>query len=219
MATARWRYPRGLIAPPARLQPNGAPLQLFERGLWDPAEEYWGEAEDAVPVPLVEVASAGPRQSFEFEQLLPGGEAADPEDPIGAALALRDRGEAERAAALLAGLLEWDRRCLDVHAHLGLFAFERDQIDAALGHYAAGVAVAELSLPEEFGGVIGWSWIDNRPFLRCLQGLTLSAWRSGEFEAAEALCRALLWLNPGDHLGASELLPQLIAGERWQAAR
>jgi hypothetical protein len=51
--------------------------------------------------------------------------------------------------------------------------------------------------------------------LGCLHGLMISAWRLGELEQGETLCWALLWLNPGDHLGASDLLAKLIAGEPW----
>jgi hypothetical protein len=46
----------------------------------------------------------------------------------------------------------------------------RDVIEEALAHYAAGVWVAEQSLPEDFDGVLSWGWVDNRPFLRCLHG-------------------------------------------------
>jgi hypothetical protein len=43
----------------------------------------------------------------------------------------------------------------------------------------------------------------------------ISAWRRDELGQAETLCWALLWLSPGDHLGASDLLAKLIAGEPW----
>jgi hypothetical protein len=61
-------------------------------------------------------------------------------------------------------------------------------------------------------GVLSWRWIDNRPFLCCLHGLTLSAWRVGRHDDAETQCWALLWLNPADNQGASELLPEIAAG-------
>ena len=65
----------------------------------------------------------------------------------------------------------------------------------AQAQYAAGVRTAERSLAEGFGGVLGWRWIDNRPFLRCLHGLTLTTWRLHQQDEAEALCRAMLWLS------------------------
>jgi hypothetical protein len=75
--------------------------------------------------------------------------------------------------------------------------------------------VIEEALPEDFDGVLSWGWVDNRPFLRYLHGLMISAWRLGDLERGETLCSALLWPNPGDHLGASDLLAKLIAGESW----
>jgi hypothetical protein len=207
VTSGRWRYPCGLIDPTAAVELVGGPLQLFDRGWWVSGDEYWGEVDAAVPVPLVEVAARGARRSFEFEQLLPGGDDPDPKDPIEEAIALRDAGQPRRAVDLLEGLVEWDSRCLDAHAHLGLLAFDRADSESALTHYAAGVWVAEQSLPEGFDGVLGWGLVDNRPFLRCLHGLTLCAWRLELYEEAEELCWALLWLNPGDHLGAVELLP------------
>jgi tetratricopeptide (TPR) repeat protein len=212
----RWCYPRGLIDPPGAVEFRwGAPLRLYERGMWIAGDEYWGEPEGVVPVPLVEVIAGGARRGYEFEQLLPGGDDPDARDVIVEALALRDGGQQERAEAVLRGVAEWDPRCLDAHAHLGLLAFDAGDVEAALAHYAAGVWVAEQSLPEDFDGVLSWGWVDNRPFLRCLHGLMISAWRLGDLERGETLCWALLWLNPGDHLGASDLLAKLIAGEPW----
>jgi hypothetical protein len=194
---------------------GGVALRLRGCGSWDPAEQYWGEPEDTIAASLARVIATGPRPQFEFEQLLPGGESPDAEDPILRALALRDRGQRTRARRLLEGLVEWDARCLDAHAHLGAFAFGDDDREAALAHYATGVWIGERSLPEDFDGVLGWGWVDNRPFLRCLQGLTLSAWRLGEHDRAETLCWALLWLNPGDNQGASELLGEIMAAGAW----
>ena len=208
-------YPRGLIDPPDGVAEPDSPLRLYERGIWDPADQYWGEPDGMLEMCLVEVIAGGPRLQFEFEQLLPGGEDPDAPDPILDAIELRDRGQPDRARALLEGLIEWDARCLDAHAHLGGLAFDQDDPAAAQAHYATGVRIAESSLPHELGGVFGWGWVDNRPFLRCLHGLTLSTWRLEQHTEAEALCRALLWLNPADNQGARELLSEIAAGAPW----
>ena len=92
---------------------------------------------------LVEVIAAGPRLQYEFEQLLPGGENPDAGDPILDAVELRDRGYPDRARALLDGLVEWDARCIDAHAHLGGLAFDQDDLAEAQAHYATGVRIAE----------------------------------------------------------------------------
>jgi len=162
VSSGRWSYPRGLIDPPAAVELAGGPLRLYERGVWVPGEQYWGEPEHTIPAALARVIAGGARREYEFEQLLPGGDNPDAEDPILQAGALRDRGQPGRAAALLRGLVEWDARCLDAHAHLGALAFQSDQVEAALAHYATGVAIAERSLPEDFDGVLDWGWIDTR---------------------------------------------------------
>jgi tetratricopeptide (TPR) repeat protein len=208
-------YPRGLIDPPVDVEPPAGPLRLYEKGVWDPAEQYWGEPDDMVEMCLVEVIAVGPRMQYEFEQLLPGGDNPDPGDPILDAVELRNRGYPDRARALLEGLVDWDERCIDAHAHLGGLAFGEDDIEEAQAHYATGVRIAEASLPDGFGGVLGWGWIDNRPFLRCLHGLTISTWRLEQHTEALELCQALLWLNPADNQGVREVFPEIVAGAPW----
>jgi hypothetical protein len=92
-----------VIDRPDDVPPPRSPLRLYEKGIWDPAEQYWGEPDGLLEVCLVEVIAAGPRLQFEFEQLLPGGEDPDAGDPILDAIELRDRGYPERARALLEG--------------------------------------------------------------------------------------------------------------------
>jgi tetratricopeptide (TPR) repeat protein len=123
----------------------------------------------------------------ELEQILPALGDPDHDDPIIETMELRDRGDTAAAIELLGGLLE-----RDAYAHLGLLAFNAGDAQLALGHYATGVQIAERSLPEPFNGALRWGWIDNRPFLRCLHGLALSAWGLGEHDSAETLCCALL---------------------------
>jgi hypothetical protein len=87
MGSGHWVYPRGLIDPPSEIEQPRAPLRLYERGMWDPAEQYWGESDGLLEVCLVEVIAAGPRLQFEFEQALPGGEDPDARDAIECAIA------------------------------------------------------------------------------------------------------------------------------------
>jgi hypothetical protein len=101
------------------------------------------------------------------------------------------------------------------NAHLGALDFDDDP-GAAQARYATGVRIADSSLPEDFGGVRGWGWIDNRPFLRCLHGLTLTSWRLGHHDRAQALCHAMLWLNPADYRRARDILSEITAGEPWR---
>jgi hypothetical protein len=121
-------------------------LKLQEKGEWDPAEEYWGEAGEPIEVWAKPIIKRGPRPMYEMEQILPG---ADPEDfdsdPILEANEIKDRGLIARAKKLLEKLLIKDVRCLDAHAHLGNIAFDK-HVHTALDHYQRGVLIGELSL-------------------------------------------------------------------------
>ena len=57
------------------------PLKLEERGVWDPAEQYWGEEGDPIADWAKPIIARGRRPEFEMEQVLPGmdPENADPE--------------------------------------------------------------------------------------------------------------------------------------------
>jgi tetratricopeptide (TPR) repeat protein len=191
------------------------PLKLYPQGDWDPAEEYWGEPGEPIEAWAKPIIKRGPRPMYEMEQVLPGVDPQDfDSDPILEANELRDSGKNARAKKLLEGLLVKDVRCLDAHAHLGNLAFERDA-RTALEHYRRGVLIGELSLGERFEGVLSWRMIDNRPFLRCLNGLGLCLWRLEQFEEAEALFTRLLWMSPSDNLGIRFLLHPVRARKLW----
>jgi hypothetical protein len=88
-------------------------------------------------------------------------------------------------------------------------------VRSALWHYERGVLIGRLSLVEDLDCVLPWGLIDNRPFLRCMQGLGLCLWRLQRFEEAESLFQRILWLSPSDNLGVRFLLPRVRAGIEW----
>ncbi|GAA2810848.1 hypothetical protein GCM10010441_39360 [Kitasatospora paracochleata] len=146
------------------------------------------------------------------------------EPPVDRALGERERtGDTCGYRAMLAAAVREDPRQIDCWAHLGGDAFERADADhsalvEALGFYQTAVAVAELSLPEAFTGVLAWSEMDNRPFHRALHGLGLTWWRMGETEKAAAVFGNSLWTNPDDNQGIRYLIGQATAGVPWHRA-
>lgn len=196
------------------------PLRLWDRGPWDPGEAYWGEPGSPIDPAYVPILQAGPRPSYEMEQVLPAvGAAGEPgQDPILKAIQVRKDGDGREARNLLMELLAEDLRCLDAHAHLGAFAFEEDPA-MALRHYEVGVRVGGLSLPPGFNGVLPWRHLDNRPYLRCLEGFGLCLWRMSRFNEAITTFERLLWLNPGDHQGIRFLLESVRRHLPWKAPR
>lgn len=192
------------------------PLRLEERGIWSPAEHYWGEEGDPIEDWAKPVIARGPRTEFEMEQVLPGADVEDPfSDPIGESNDRKDSGDFDGAYKILMDLCQADLRCLDAHSHLGNFLFDHRPKDA-IRHYEAGFRIGELSLGEGFDGLLPWGWIDNRPFLRCMHGYGLCLWRLRRFEEAGRIFDRMLWLNPSDNQGVRFLADEVRAKSGWK---
>jgi hypothetical protein len=184
-------------------------LQLKEWGVWNPKDHYWGEPDEPIEEWAKPIISRGPRAEYEMEQVLPGEDPDDLDtDPILEAVELKEAGDSPGARRILMSLLAADLRCLDAHAHLGNFAFDHFP-EKAIRHYEVGVRIGELSLGEGFNGVLHWGCINNRPFLRCMQGYGLCLSRLGRHQQAEEVFTRMLWLNPSDNQGVRFLLAEL----------
>ncbi|MBU2054685.1 MAG: cytoplasmic protein, partial [Proteobacteria bacterium] len=161
------------------------------------------------------IIARGERPAFEMEQVLPGADPDELSDPIIDAVDLKDAGNRHEAVKLLMELCESDLRCLDAHVHLGHFIFDNHP-QKAIRHYEVGLRIGELSLPAGFDGALPWGHVDNRPFLRCLQGYGLSLWRLKRFAEAALVFERMLWLNPSDNQGIRFLIDDVRAGNPWR---
>jgi len=185
-------------------------LLLHQRGPLDPIETD-PQSPEALRELMANIAAAH-RSAYEMEHILPGLTCCD--DPILAAVARRVRGDLRGAKRLLMDLVSRDLRCLDAHAHLGNLVFPSYPEHARL-HYEIGVAIGDHALGPAFCGALPWSYLDNRPFLRCLYGLGLSHWRLRRHEEAARMFERVLWLNPADEQGAGRSWVEVKAGCAW----
>jgi hypothetical protein len=193
------------------------PLKLEDEGMWLPNEEYWGEPDKPLEDWEKQIIKRGPRPLYEMEQVIPGEDPDNPDtDPILESVELKEAGDYREADRTLMNLLSVDLRCLDAHAHLGNLEFDH-QPEKAIRHYEVGVRIGELSLGENFDGLLPWGHINNRPFLRCLNGYGLCLWRLGRFKEADAVFTRMLWLNPTDNQGVRFLIHDVSKGEAWHA--
>ncbi|MBU4202906.1 MAG: hypothetical protein KKD59_02990 [Acidobacteria bacterium] len=157
-----------------------------------------------------------------MEQILPFEDPEDPfDDPITVANDLFQEGQFDEAYRMMEKLLVEDLRCLDAHAHLGNWLFNRAKgpqsfsLEKSRKHYEVGVRIGELSFPGDENIVLPWGRIDNRPYLRCLHGYGLALWRMGEAEEARRQFERMLWFNPSDNQGARFLLMDMDEGKPW----
>src|SRR5262249_51167140 len=108
-----------------------------------------------------------------------------------------------------------DLRCIDAHAALGNQEFDRWP-QRAMVHYRIGIAIAELSLPEAFDGLLTWGRLYNRPLLRCLHGCGLCLWRFERFAEARDVCERILSMNPNDNQGVRFCWDDVRHRRRWE---
>lgn len=197
------------------------PLKLEARGVWDPAQEYWGDDGEPIAAWAKPIIKRGRRPQFGMEQVLPGMDPDNPDpdaDPIGQAVDRNESGDSAGAYKILMDLCQTDLRCLDAHAHLGNMVFDRRPEDA-IRHYEVGFRIGGLSLGKGFDGVLPWGWIDNRPFLRCMHGFGLCLWRLKRFREAGSIFDRMLWLNPSDNQGARFLIEDVRAHVPWEVSQ
>jgi hypothetical protein len=192
------------------------PLRIESMGMWDPREHYWGGEDEPIEDWARQIIARGPRPVFEMEQVLPGSAPDDPfSDPITESNDLKAAGDHSGAERVLMELCESDLRCLDAHSHLGTLIFG-SRPGHAIRHYEVGLRIGELSLDDDFNGVLPWGHIDNRPFLRCMHGYGLCLWRLGRFDQAERVFDRMLWLNPTDNQGVRFLIDKVRNGSAWE---
>jgi hypothetical protein len=170
--------------------------------------------------PLWRKLTTTPRPCYEMDGIawaaFPGD---DPdESPTHEAVKLTQQGDPQGACELLMSVVLRDLRCLDAHAHLGNLVFDHCP-EHAIVHYEIGVRIGELSLPTPFDGVLAWSSLYNRPFLRCLHGYGLCLWRLGRPDEAARVFERILALNPNDNQGARFCWYDVRAGSTWEAAQ
>lgn len=185
------------------------PLAVIELGRWDPRRDRMGAWPPAPPG----------QTEHEIERIPAGGSAhSGPEACLHRAIGLWAESRLTAARNELGQLLRQDLRCLAAHACLAFFAFDespdRGGPARARRHYEVGLEIARLSVPDDFAGVLPWSRIGNRPYLRLLYGHAICLWRSGELHRARAELLRLCRLDPADQIAARVALDSIERGVR-----
>jgi hypothetical protein len=170
--------------------------------------------EDALHDAAGRDAAGDARPVYRLAQVAPAGDDPAADLLVEAHDCVDARAYAE-ADELLHKVLALDLRHLDAHSLLGernLSSFPT----LALHHFELGVAIGSLTVGEDFEGVLPWGLVDNRPFLRCLHGLSRALLRLDRREDAAAALRKILRFDPADRLGASATLAAIEAGKTWR---
>ncbi|UTV80083.1 hypothetical protein MQE22_08610 [Acidithiobacillus sp. YTS05] len=117
--------------------------------------------------------------------------------------------------ALVAQEPEW----IDGHAHIGNTYYEKGQPKKALEACLKGVEIGQRLVPSGYQGPVEWGHLENRPFLRAMNGVVLSYVYLHRHKDAIAAIQQLLAYDPDDNLGVRFFLgsEQLRVGQKEQA--
>jgi len=194
-----------------------SPLELTQCGTWNPLEAEWGEDEDDIDERTQQVLAKGIRSQFMLEDLeIEYDEKYD--SKINKAIDLKDIDDLSGANKVLMELCKIDLRTLDAHSHLGSFAFNQNP-EIAIRHCEVGVRIGNLSFGNSFDGILPWVFLENRPFLRCMQGYGLCLWRLGNDIKARETFERILDLSPLDNQGIRFILADMDENMSWEDCR
>jgi tetratricopeptide (TPR) repeat protein len=155
----------------------------------------------------------GKRPSIEFHDYTGYGFYGRDSDPVFEAA---DSIDPSRRYDILTKLWEEFPQCIDALAHIANpYVSSKFFYRNAENCYRAAIAIAEKNLPPDFDGITLWSCLENRPYLRALQGYCILLWRLGRFAEAEELACKVLRRNPPDNQGVRFIIDEIHNKEPW----
>jgi len=102
-------------------------------------------------------------------------------------------------------IIKDDPEFIDAYNSLGWLEIELKNFGNALKYFGNAFRIGNILIPKSFNGEIIWGVIDNRPFLRSLQGLGVSLFFINEFEKALFYFKKTLKYNSNDNQGIRSL--------------
>ena len=126
---------------------------------------------------------------------------------------LMDDGLLDESKSYLEMVLNINPDHIDALHHLAvIYDLKRDK-ERSRSLWKRGVDVGRKAIPGRFrrgSSRINWTYLDNRPFLRCLHGHALSLYHDGNKEEALSVLWEILDYNPEDNMGAREIIMNLL---------
>jgi len=112
----------------------------------------------------------------------------------------------EDAATEFEQIIEDDPEFIDAHCSLGFLELDFFNNGNAFHNFNQGYEIGNKLIPKDYTGQIIWGMMENRPFLRTMQGMGLSFLFMREWEKATQIFEKILKYNPNDNQGIRALI-------------
>ena len=109
------------------------------------------------------------------------------------------------AAFEFEGIIKDDPEFIHAHSSLGFLELDYYNNGNALHYFKKGYQLGNKLIPKNFRGQIIWAMMENRPFLRVMQGLGLSYLFMRKWKKAAQIFEKMLKYNPNDNQGIRAL--------------
>jgi tetratricopeptide (TPR) repeat protein len=121
---------------------------------------------------------------------------------------LLEQGSISQAEKLFRDVVHKAPLHIDALHHLAIILDGMGKSKEARKLWNKGVEIGRSAFPKKFesGDQLDWSWLENRPFLRCLHGLATATLSDGDIVKATNIFEELISFNPNDNQGIRELL-------------
>ncbi|MFZ1321995.1 MAG: hypothetical protein WAT71_10615 [Ignavibacteria bacterium] len=112
----------------------------------------------------------------------------------------------EKALQKFRYILKKHKDFIPVINEIGWHYVERRNFSKAQLYYKSALDFCQNKIPNSFSGIIPWYYLENRHYLRTLQGLGVTYVLAFEFQKGLELLEKNLSLNPNDNQGNGNLL-------------
>jgi tetratricopeptide (TPR) repeat protein len=129
---------------------------------------------------------------------------SDLDEEFWEAVELMNEGKLKEAELEIRRIIKECSEFIDAYHHLALILDHTERSDEARILWQEAVNTGKKAFPAKFKSgteLLEWGWIENRPFLRAYEGLTMSYYQQNEVKEALNLFRDILSLNPRDNQG------------------
>ncbi len=128
-----------------------------------------------------------------------------------------DYNNLEEAVLEYIAIIEEDPEFIEAYNSLGWLELEILNFGNALQCFDDGYQVGRKLIPKNFNGSIDWGFLENRPFLRAMQGIGMVYLEIGQRQKATNQFNHLLKYNPNDNQGVRALaIESLIAQGKFK---